>query len=55
MISVTLNKNNKDEYSCARIEINGSIMTMDYIQYKELVKAINSPKIINYRGEQINN
>lgn len=54
MISVILNKNNKDEFSFARITINGSIMTLDYSDYLKLAKAIEFPIIYNHRGEKIN-
>ncbi len=54
MISVILNKNNKDEFSFARITINGSIMTLDYADYQKLVAAMESPEIFNYRGEKLN-
>lgn len=54
MISVRLGKNNKNEFSFARIAINGTVMTLDYSEYQKLVAAIESPEIFNCRGEKIN-
>jgi hypothetical protein len=51
MINITISKNKFGKFSYVRLEIEGSVMSMTYDDYKKLITCVLNPKFTNYRGE----